>query len=154
MRLSWQRGQECLEKGRMASTGFANGAETALGLLSSPVRDWFFDTFPGGPTPAQMLAWPPIAAGDNVLLVAPTGTGKTLAAFLAIIDGLCRAHAAGELAPGLRCVYVSPLRSLNYDIERNLCVPLEGIRDRLNCATARCAWACAPAIHRPTSAKS
>jgi ATP-dependent helicase Lhr and Lhr-like helicase len=121
----------------MNSNGFASGTQTdaALGLLSDPVRDWFTATFPGGPTPAQLLAWPPIAAGDNVLLVAPTGTGKTLAAFLAILDRLCRAREAGKLAPGLRCVYVSPLRSLNYDIERNLRVPLEGIRARLKCTS-------------------
>ena len=66
-----------------------------------PVRDWFAAAFPGGPTPAQRLAWPPIAAGENVLLVSPTGTGKTLAAFLAILDRLFRAHAGGTLAPGL-----------------------------------------------------
>src|SRR4051794_35863855 len=100
----------------------------ALGWLSGPVRDWFVATFPGGPTPAQRLAWPPIAAGEHVLLVSPTGTGKTLAAFLAILDRLYREHACGALAPGLRCVYVSPLRSLGYDIERNLAEPLEGIR--------------------------
>ena len=104
----------------------------ALALLSEPVRAWFAATFPEGPTPAQELAWPPIAAGDHVLLVSPTGTGKTLAAFLAILDRLFREQAKGVLAPGLRCVYVSPLRSLNYDIERNLSTPLEGIRRRLS----------------------
>src|SRR4051794_21570293 len=96
--------------------------------LSGPVRDWFTTTFPGGPTPAQRLAWPPIGAGENLLLVSPTGTGKTLAGFLAILDRLFREHAAGSLGPGLRCVYVSPLRSLGYDIERNLSAPLEAIR--------------------------
>src|SRR5277367_4966391 len=101
-----------------------------LALLSEPVRAWFAETFPDGPTPAQKLAWPPIAAGDHVLLVSPTGTGKTLAAFLAILDRLFREQAKGALAPGLRCVYVSPLRSLNYDIDRNLRAPLEGIRSR------------------------
>ena len=102
-----------------------------LADLHGPVRDWFAATFPGGPTPAQSLAWPSIAAGENLLLVSPTGTGKTLAAFLAIIDGLFREHAAGGLGPGLRCVYVSPLRSLGYDIERNLSLPLESIRKAL-----------------------
>ncbi len=104
----------------------------ALALLSQPVRAWFEAAFPEGPTPAQELAWPPIAAGDHVLLVSPTGTGKTLAAFLAILDRLFREQAKGTLTPGLRCVYVSPLRSLNYDIERNLSTPLEGIRRRLS----------------------
>ncbi|WZO99117.1 DEAD/DEAH box helicase [Isosphaeraceae bacterium EP7] len=96
--------------------------------LSGVVRAWFEASFPGGPTPAQELAWPVISAGENALLVSPTGTGKTLAAFLAILDRLAAEHAAGTLGPGLRCVYLSPLRSLSYDIERNLSLPLEGIR--------------------------
>ena len=101
--------------------------------LAGPVRDWFATAFPGGPTPAQSLAWPRIAAGEHLLLISPTGTGKTLAAFLAILDRLFREHAAGTLAAGLRCVYVSPLRSLGYDIERNLAAPLEAIRYALGC---------------------
>ncbi len=100
-------------------------------LLSEPVRAWFESAFPEGPTPGQELAWPPIAAGENVLLVAPTGTGKTLAAFLAVLDRLFREREAGTLAAGLRCVYISPLRSLSYDIERNLAEPLAGIAGRL-----------------------
>jgi len=102
-----------------------------LATLGGPVRDWFSTAFPGGPTPAQSLAWPSIASGENLLLVSPTGTGKTLAAFLAIISRLFREHSAGILTPGLRCVYVSPLRSLGYDIERNLAEPLEAIRKML-----------------------
>ncbi len=82
--------------------------------------------------PAQASAWPPIATGEHILLVSPTGTGKTLAAFLAILDRLIRAEEAGALEPRLRCVYVSPLRSLNYDIERNLSVPLDEIWRRKN----------------------
>ncbi|WP_435015437.1 DEAD/DEAH box helicase [Tundrisphaera sp. TA3] len=105
-----------------------------LGALAGPVRDWFARTFPNGPTPAQRLAWPPIGDGENTLLISPTGTGKTLAAFLAIIDGLYREHAAGTLTPGLRCLYVSPLRSLGYDIERNLTDPLDAIRRDLGLA--------------------
>ena len=100
-------------------------------MLDGPVLGWFSGAFPGGPTPAQRLAWPLIATGENVLLVSPTGTGKTLAAFLAILNGLYREHLAGGLGPGLRCVYVSPLRSLGYDIERNLSCPLEAIRGQL-----------------------
>jgi ATP-dependent Lhr-like helicase len=102
-------------------------AKDALGRLSGPVRDWFRGAFPAGPTPAQIAAWPPIAGGESVLLVSPTGTGKTLAGFLAILDRLFRDHVAGTLRPGLRCVYISPLRSLGYDIERNLGEPLSGI---------------------------
>jgi ATP-dependent Lhr-like helicase len=101
------------------------------GLRPGPVRDWFASAYPAGPTPAQRLAWPVIARGDNLLLVSPTGTGKTFAAFLAILDSLHAERAAGALAPGLRCVYISPLRSLGYDIERNLAVPLEAIRRML-----------------------
>lgn len=102
--------------------------------LSGAVRSWFAGAFPEGPTPVQERAWPPIAAGEHVLLVSPTGTGKTLAGFLAILDRLFRAHSEGTLGPGLRCVYVSPLRSLGYDIERNLSIPLEEIRQRLGLA--------------------
>jgi len=105
----------------------------SLALLSGSVRDWFTDTFPAGPTLAQDRAWPPIAAGEHVLLISPTGTGKTLAAFLAVLDRLFREHEAGTLAPGLRCVYVSPLRSLSYDVEHNLKLPLGEIGSRLNC---------------------
>ena len=72
----------------------------ALDCLCGPVRDWFERTFPGGPTPAQGLAWPAIAAGENVLLVSPTGTGKTLAAFLAILDRLHREHAGRDARAG------------------------------------------------------
>ncbi len=104
----------------------------ALALLSGPVRDWFTTAFAEGPTPAQERAWPSIAVGEHVLLISPTGTGKTLAAFLAILDQLFREHEAGTLTPGLRCVYVSPLRSLSYDVEHNLKGPLEEIRRRLN----------------------
>ena len=103
-----------------------------IGLTEGPVRAWFERTFPGGPTPAQRLMWPTVAAGDHALLVSPTGTGKTLAAFLAILDGLYQEHAAGTLRPGVRCVYVSPLRSLVYDIERNLAEPIEAIRRDLD----------------------
>ncbi|MBX6312083.1 MAG: DEAD/DEAH box helicase [Isosphaeraceae bacterium] len=106
-------------------------APAALATLAGPVRDWFARAFPDGPTPAQARAWPAIAAGENLLLISPTGTGKTLAAFLAILDRLYREHADGTLGPGLRCVYVSPLRSLGYDIERNLAEPLEAIRRAL-----------------------
>src|SRR3954469_2801364 len=104
--------------------------------LDGPVRDWFSAAFPGGPTPAQRLAWPTIAAGENLLLIASTGTGKTLAAFLAIIDRLLRERASGTLGPGLRCVYVSPLRSLGYDIERNLSGPLDEIRRAMGLETS------------------
>ena len=109
----------------MDRNGLSTGSEDVLDVLSDPVRAWFTETSQEGPTPAQELAWPAIAADQHVLITSPTGTGKTLAAFLAIVDRLFRADAAGTLSTGLRCVYVSPLRSLNYDIERNLKRPLE-----------------------------
>lgn len=107
-----------------------------MSIRSGPVRSWFARAFPGGPTPAQGMAWPAIDSGQNVLLVSPTGTGKTLAAFLALLDRLYREHEGGGLKPGLRCVYVSPLRSLGYDIERNLLEPLDAIRRDLGLATS------------------
>ncbi|MDG3005631.1 DEAD/DEAH box helicase [Paludisphaera mucosa] len=109
-------------------------AENALGLLGDPVREWFTGAFPEGPTPAQRLAWPAIDSGENVLLISPTGTGKTLAGFLAIVARLLREHAADGLKPGLRCVYVSPLRSLGYDVEKNLSIPLRGVQRLLGLA--------------------
>ena len=132
MPYSRHRGRGGIETGSMERNALGNGLEIssgdALNVLSAPVRAWFNDSFPEGPTPAQQLAWPAIAAAENVLLISPTGTGKTLAAFLAILDQLFRAEAEGRLLTGVRCVYVSPLRSLNYDLERNLSRPLDGIR--------------------------
>ena len=104
----------------------------ALAALGGPVRDWFTRTFPGGPTPAQGLAWPAIASGENLLLVSPTGTGKTLAAFLAILDRLYREHDVGDAraGPALR-VRLAACGASGYDIERNLSEPLEAIRRSL-----------------------
>lgn len=109
--------------------------EEGLDALANPVvRSWFRTTFPAGPTAAQRAAWPVIASGGNLLLISPTGTGKTLAAFLAIIDRLC-SDVTPTPTPGVRCVYVSPLRSLAADIERNLAVPLEAIQNAPGHAT-------------------
>jgi len=88
------------------------------------VREWFERAFEA-PTPAQVKAWPAIAAGENVLLSAPTGSGKTLAAFLWALDRLSSEPRAE--GTGTRVVYVSPLKALAYDIERNLRTPLRGI---------------------------
>ena len=92
-----------------------------LDLFHPAVREWFRTAFKE-PTPAQSGAWPPIAAGENTLLMAPTGSGKTLAAFLSSIDVLARSPAAG-----CRIVYVSPLKALAVDVERNLRAPIAGI---------------------------
>jgi ATP-dependent helicase Lhr and Lhr-like helicase len=91
------------------------------------VQAWFNKTFPTGATPAQVEAWPAIAGGGHALIAAPTGSGKTLAAFLAAIDSLAREGAAGALQDVTRVVYVSPLKALSNDIQRNLEEPLAGI---------------------------
>ncbi len=93
----------------------------ALDGFTPQVRDWFLRSFEG-PTQAQSQAWPAIARGENVLLSAPTGSGKTLAAFLWALDRL-----VAEPGEGTQLVYVSPLKALSYDIERNLRAPLKGI---------------------------
>jgi ATP-dependent Lhr-like helicase len=95
-----------------------------LSSFSPQVRAWFERAF-AGPTPAQAKAWPAIAAGENLLVSAPTGSGKTLAAFLWALDRLAVPRAEGSR--GTRVVYVSPLKALAYDIERNLRAPLRGI---------------------------
>jgi len=101
---------------------------SALALFSSPVRSWFEGTF-ARPTRVQELGWPVIAAGRHALLLAPTGSGKTLAAFLASLDRLVREQLEGRAPPrtGVRVLYVSPLKALTYDVERNLRAPLTGI---------------------------
>jgi ATP-dependent Lhr-like helicase len=96
----------------------------ALSSFSPQTRAWFERAF-AAPTPAQAAAWPAIAAGENVLLSAPTGSGKTLAAFLWALDRLSGDEIADST--GTRVVYVSPLKALAYDIERNLRAPLRGI---------------------------
>ena len=94
----------------------------ALSAFSPKTRAWFEQTF-DGPTPAQELGWPKIASGAHTLIQAPTGSGKTLAAFLFGLDRLI-----AQPGEGTRLVYVSPLKALNYDIERNLRGPLSGLQ--------------------------
>ncbi len=96
-----------------------------LASFTPQVRDWFNRSF-ASPTAAQEKAWPAIAAGQNVLLSAPTGSGKTLAAFLWALDRLV-AQPAPEGERRTRLVYVSPLKALSYDVEKNLRAPLRGI---------------------------
>ena len=95
------------------------------------VQKWFDDTYQE-PTACQARAWSAIQKNRNVLVSAPTGSGKTLAAFLTAIDELVRQGLEnGRLADQTQIVYVSPLKALSYDIERNLQEPLAGIRDKL-----------------------
>jgi ATP-dependent helicase Lhr and Lhr-like helicase len=98
--------------------------------FSEPVAQWFATNF-GSPTAAQQQGWPPIAAGDHALICAPTGSGKTLAAFLWGIDKLMTSEPpTGERARThrTRLLYISPLRALAFDVEKNLRAPLVGIR--------------------------
>ena len=94
-----------------------------LGRFAPATRRWFTGTF-ATPTPAQTQAWDAIADGDHTLVIAPTGSGKTLAAFLWAIDQL--AHQPSE-TKGTRVLYISPLKALAVDVERNLRTPLAGI---------------------------
>jgi ATP-dependent Lhr-like helicase len=91
------------------------------------VRRWFEKTF-GEPSPPQAKGWPSISSGTNTLILAPTGSGKSLAAFFWAINHLVEQHLAEQLKPGVRILYVSPLKALNNDIQRNLELPLAGIR--------------------------
>lgn len=128
-------------------------AADPLAAFHEPTRTWFNEAF-RAPTRAQQLAWPVIASGESTLLLAPTGSGKTLAAFLAALDRLMftpGAHASGSPAtkmasrkrelpekttrecrktpkPGVRVLYLSPLKALGVDIDRNLRAPVAGMR--------------------------
>src|SRR5438034_4498385 len=121
-----------------------------ISFFLPPVARWFRAAL-GEPTPAQRLGWPAIAARKHTLILAPTGSGKTLAAFLACLDALIRELLAAQgsgvggqgsadtlltpdprpLTPalGVRILYVSPLKALNYDIEKNLREPLAGLAE-------------------------
>src|ERR1041384_7140548 len=95
-------------------------------LNNSVVTEWFARTYPK-PTPAQAVAWPQIEQGNSVLIVSPTGTGKTFAAFLAVLSRLALMHEEKLLQNRIYAIYVSPLRALSYDLEKNLQDPLRAI---------------------------
>ena len=131
-------GRTRLSKEPMHAMDEANQpAPTVLDRFSDEVRGWFLDAFPAGPTPLQERAWDVIEGGDNALVIAPTGSGKTLAAFLFAIDELMREKARSAQLPkkerpgkGVRVLYISPLKALGADVERNLQAPLAGIAVR------------------------
>src|SRR6185437_8228489 len=96
-------------------------------MLHPVVEGWFERRF-GAPSEPQAEGWPLIACGSDTLISAPTGSGKTLAAFLIALDALFRQAAAGELAAATQIVYVSPLKALANDVQKNLEEPLAGIQ--------------------------
>lgn len=102
-------------------------AKAALDSFSPATRGWFAGAF-SAPTAAQEGAWRVIGAGSDVLVVAPTGSGKTLAAFLASLDALASTPPPAEPKKRCRVLYVSPMKALAVDVERNLRSPLTGIR--------------------------
>lgn len=107
----------------------SESVEAVLERFSAPTRTWFAAAF-ASPTPAQAGAWEAIGAGRHALVVAPTGSGKTLSAFLWSLDRLLSRRPSADDEPAHRCrvLYVSPLKALAVDVERNLRAPLAGIR--------------------------
>lgn len=101
----------------------------ALSPFHPVVQAWFQETL-GEPTEPQVRGWPVIRSGRDVLIAAPTGSGKTLTAFLACLDELFRAAAAGTLGDETRVLYVSPLKALGNDVQKNLLAPLEQLKAR------------------------
>ncbi len=101
----------------------------SFGLFHPVVSDWFEETF-GTPSEPQIEGWPAIHSGRHVLIAAPTGSGKTLAAFLGAIDRLTRQSLEGELPDTTQVLYVSPLKALANDVQKNLLEPLRGIADK------------------------
>ena len=126
----------------MSDPGARLQGMTALDRFSAPTRAWFEASF-ASPTPAQEGAWDAIAAGKNALVVAPTGSGKTLSAFLHAIDRLLSTERPEDKTRRTRVLYISPLKALGVDVERNLRAPLTGIRN-----TAERLEATGPRHHR------
>ena len=103
------------------------GSVSALDGFSPATREWFAGAF-AAPTDAQIGAWDAISSGQHALVVAPTGSGKTLSAFLWSLDRLASTPVPEEPRHRCRVLYVSPLKALAVDVERNLRAPLTGIR--------------------------
>jgi ATP-dependent Lhr-like helicase len=131
-----------IEQEKMETSAAANGEPFGLGLFHAPVREWFEAVFTA-PTRPQVAGWPAIAGGESTLILAPTGSGKTLAAFLWCLDRIMFAPAAPK-EQRCRVVYISPIKALAVDVERNLQAPLIGI--------AQAAQRLAVPFHPPTVA--
>src|SRR5262249_29299113 len=111
---------------RAAAEQNVGAATGPLADFSEPTASWFRAAF-AEPTTAQAEAWKAIGNGENALVIAPTGSGKTLAAFLWAIDKLANEPAPADQAKRCRVLYISPLKALAVDIERNLRSPLAGV---------------------------
>lgn len=111
---------------KSSRTSVTEPVSPVLSSLHGRLQAWIAQSF-GKLTEAQELTLPHILAGQSALLSSPTGSGKTLAGFLGVLDHLVRSHEAGRLSDGIHAVYVSPLRALTYDIQKNLMAPLEGM---------------------------
>jgi ATP-dependent Lhr-like helicase len=107
--------------------------ESPLGSFHRLVQEWFSETL-GEPSAPQRAGWPAIASGDDTLILAPTGTGKTLAAFLYELNALITEGQAKPLANAVHLLYVSPLKALSNDIQRNLDQPLRELKARFEAA--------------------
>ena len=126
-----------------------------LKLFHAVTAEWFRAVF-DRPTSPQSLGWPAIARGEHTLILAPTGTGKTLTAFLWCLNRLML-EPAPEGTATCRVIYISPLKALAVDVERNLRSPLAGIANmarRAGVAVREPGIACAPEIPRRRSARS
>ncbi len=117
------------------ATSISAKTDTVLTAFHPTVAAWFRDAFAEA-TPCQRRAWEALRRGRHVLIAAPTGSGKTLAAFLTAIDDLVRQAEAGRLEDGVQVLYVSPLKALSHDVEKNLDHPLRAIQTRLPAAAA------------------
>jgi len=128
---AWPPGEDganaALQSGMAAALAETAPPHPELAWAHPIVQEWFLARF-GSPTEPQLAAWPAVLRGEPVLVSAPTGSGKTLAAFLACIDRLFRASLDGRLAPHTQVVYVSPLKALSNDVQKNLDGPLAEIQ--------------------------